>query len=88
MCSACASTFRAILLSLGIVASTHLVTAAPAVKGEPSLGWLQVDGCFIVDSTGKPFRLVGHGFSPINPFEWYGKTAEQIAAGLPRKCEP
>ncbi|HUI90798.1 MAG TPA: hypothetical protein VLX68_00990 [Chitinivibrionales bacterium] len=42
------------------------------------LPWLRVDNNYIVDSTGKPIRLIGHGISPINPGEWGNKTIQQI----------
>lgn len=49
-------------------------------KDSNSLPWLTIDNKFIVDSSGKPFRLIGHGISPINPGEWMGKSIQQIVA--------
>lgn len=71
--------------ALAITVGTQPLMAAPLHNRQPSLGWLQVKGRFIVDSTGKPFRLLGHGIPPINPGEWYGKTADQIAADYKAK---
>ncbi|MGA2507217.1 MAG: cellulase family glycosylhydrolase [Chitinispirillaceae bacterium] len=57
----------------------------PLHQGSSSLSWLKVDGKFIIDTSGTPLRLIGHGISPINPSEWAGKSIDQIVVDYKAK---
>jgi aryl-phospho-beta-D-glucosidase BglC (GH1 family) len=70
----------ALLAALASLGLSSLACAAQPTYDDGALPWLRVQGALIVDPQGQPFRLSDHGIPPINPGEWNGRTAQQIAA--------